>query len=149
MDLADTISPVVNGTLSLFAGNFIGAIVDRLSSLITSRMMIVRNAQLGPVPTSLLEALAGVFLHAGMLGIGTSVATRALPFITEDSPSLALFLLGLFVTSPHLKRRLNDINKFVLVLPDGPRNREPEDVITEKSVASSALPNNADEPLKK
>lgn len=107
---------IVENGLALIIGNFVGTISDRVITVVDTRIKLVEALKIDPTTGSgsLLDSLLGVFLHVGMLGIGTQFATSALPWITQDASSFTLFMLGVLSTSPHLVNHLKVINTVVL-----------------------------------
>lgn len=114
----DNVNSVFSGSVALLAGNFVGSITDRIADLINTRMYMIRHARLGEIPTSLIEAGISLVFQTGMMASGTNIVITGLPWITEDPGSLALYILGLLTTTNVLKKRLNEINHFVLVGSD-------------------------------
>ena len=131
---------IMENALSLLVGNFVGTISDRVITIVDSRIKLIEALKMDPTTGtgSLLDSVLGVFLHVGMLGIGTQFATSALPWITQDASSYTLFMLGVMATSPHLTNHLRVINTIVLsdsvyaserkaqerVLENGPKPQE-------------------------
>lgn len=111
----ENINSVFSGTTSLLAGNFVGAISNRLSQLIDSRVTMVRHKDIGVIPLSLVEKSVSLIFQTGLLTTGSNIVTKGLPWITEDAGSLVLYILGIAMTSTMLPKTLQQINHFVLV----------------------------------
>lgn len=103
-------SNIVSTSIALVSGNFLGAITDRVAASVSEHLA-------GKfVKSSLIDSLAGIFLHVGLISVGTNVITSALPYISEDPSAFSMYLLGLWSSSPQLKRNLRVLN--ILVLND-------------------------------
>lgn len=109
-------SGIIENGLSLIIGNFVGTISDRVVTVIDSRIKLIEALKMDPTTGtgSLMDSVLGIFLHVGMLGIGTQFATSALPWITQDPSSFSLFMIGIIATSPHLTNHLRSLNSIVL-----------------------------------
>jgi hypothetical protein len=108
-----TPNPLIEGSLALLAGNFIGAIVDRIVTIIDSRVKLMEALSLGSETNSLLDNVLGIFLHMGLITLGTKFAVGAMPWITEDMGANILFAWGLQSASPHLELHLKSLNSFL------------------------------------
>lgn len=106
-------SPLAQGSLALMAGNFIGTLADKVATLVDKRVRMLEALRAGERTGSLLDSLLGIFLHMGVLSLGTEFTISALPFIYGDAPSFVLFNIGLFATSQHLIEHLGTLNSLL------------------------------------
>lgn len=105
----DSVTPILNGSISLITGNFLGAVGDRVvHTLNMRRQMIEKKAIHNDI--SLLDTFVDIFFHVGILSFSTHMVSKALPYITEDPASFTLFLMGILSTSPNLSKNLKKAN---------------------------------------
>lgn len=106
-------NPLVQGSFALITGNFVGAISDRIVTIIDARVRMIESLKLGDKTGSLLDSVLGVFLHLGLISLGTKLVVGALPWVTEEAGSFILYNLGVFTTSQHLTNHLKILNQIV------------------------------------
>jgi hypothetical protein len=103
-------SPLVQGAFALLAGNFVGTIADRVVTLIDKRVSMLDSLRTGSPSGSLLDSLLGVFMHMGVLSLGTEFSRNSLSFLETSPSSFMLFTLGIYCTSGHLISHLHTLN---------------------------------------
>lgn len=107
-------SPLLSGGFAVIAGNFVGAITDRVSSFIESRLRLVEALKLKDSQASMVDATVGIFFQVGMMSLATNLVTSGAPWITTDASAFTMYLFGLWATSPHLKNHLRILNTVLL-----------------------------------
>jgi hypothetical protein len=100
---------LLEGAFALALGDMVGAVSDRLSSLIDSRLRLIP----GMDGKSVLDSLLSVFLHMGLISFGTALATSALPFVTESGPAFLLYTLGVSASSRNFYQHLRNLNQLL------------------------------------
>lgn len=111
----EDIRDIIQAGVALISGDIVGGISDRLTSVITQRVGLVKNAKLGEKPTSFLETLLAILLNAGFIGAGVQFAVGAQPLLLENPMALISFITGVVSQSRNLGRRLSALNSFVLL----------------------------------
>jgi hypothetical protein len=106
-------NPLTEATLSLIAGSLVGGISDRVVTIIDARVRMIESLSLGERTGSLLDSILGIFLHMGLIALGTKFVVDALPWVIEDPASNLLFSMGIAATSPHFEGHLKLINSIL------------------------------------
>ena len=104
-------NPLIEGSLALLVGNFVGAISDRLATIIDARIRLLENSKFGSDTVHVLDSILGLFLELGMISFGCRIATQAMPWITEDPAGLLLFGMGISSATPHFDSHIKAINQ--------------------------------------
>ena len=130
----ERVNPLLSAGVAMMAGDVMGIAIDTLMQKFDG---VVRSMDLDKKMSaktySLLDSVLGVFLHVGVIGLGTELLSRAVPWIFEEPAGLTLFILGLYNTSPHLTLHLNSVNEQISKLKEPtlePSNRPPEETAT-------------------
>lgn len=113
----DSISPILNGSLSLITGNFLGATGDRIIHTLNTRRQMVEKIAIGDA--SLIDLILDIFFHVGVISFTTHMVSKGLPFITEDPAAFTLFMLGVLTTSENLAANLKRLNNILLNNKEG------------------------------
>jgi transcriptional regulator GlxA family with amidase domain len=103
-------STVATSVVSLFAGNLVGSATNKVMEIIEDRMDVTSRLGLSLPSKTLLDNALHLVLHVGVLGLGTELVTNAMPWLTEDTASFSMWLIGLVSTSGRLKRNLFALN---------------------------------------
>lgn len=103
-------NPLTEATLALISGSLVGGISDRVVTIIDSRVRMIESLSLGERTGSLLDSILGVFLHMGLIALGTKFVVDAMPWVVEDPASYIMFAMGISATSPHFDSHLRLIN---------------------------------------
>jgi hypothetical protein len=112
----DTFSnPVVTGTLSLVAGNLLASSVGRFSQVIETHFDVAKTISLSGSSRTILDNSISILFQAGLIGVGSTFIERAFPWLTTESASFALFVLGISMSSQHLQNCLIELNKALWV----------------------------------
>ena len=104
----------VDSSVALFVGHSIGTVSDRVVAVIDERLKMNERLSMDSTTGSLLDSVLGIFLHVGLISVGTKLATNALPNMISDPSAFALFMMGIVMTSQHLAGHLKVINTILL-----------------------------------
>lgn len=103
-------SPLVHSALALFAGNFVGAISDRVITVVDARVRMIEALELGEKTGSLLDTMLGIFLHTGLIALGTDLVVKALPWLVNDAAAFTIFGIAMASATPHFHNHLMILN---------------------------------------
>jgi hypothetical protein len=106
-------SSLLEGTIAVIAGNFVGAISDRVVTIIDARVRMLESLQLGERTGSLLDSILGVFLHMGLITLGTGIIVESMPWMVQNPSAFTLFGMAVASTSPHLDNHLKILNSIL------------------------------------
>jgi hypothetical protein len=107
-------NPVIAGSLSLVAGNLLGASIDNLMTLLMERANLTKELPLTESTKRIADDIISIILHVGLLGLGTHFVSNAFPWMSEQPASFTLWIMGITMTSNNLKRSLRDLNNVLL-----------------------------------
>ncbi len=105
-------SVFVNSTLSLVAGNLLGGAANRLVTIMAQRFDLTSGIGFDARNKSLIDNVLQLVLHVGIIGVGAQIVTNGMPWLTEDTSSFSLWILGLLMTSGKLEKNLVAVNDF-------------------------------------
>jgi len=113
-----SINPVFHGSLALVAGNLLGSVVDTVIMMLNERANLTGSLDLNDSTRKVLDNGISILLHVGFLGFGTSFVTKAFPWITEDSASFTLWIMGISMNSDTLRQNVKVINECLTLNPN-------------------------------
>jgi len=106
-------NPVLAGAVGLFAGDLLGAAVNRFVTVVAERATL--SSVLGIVNkerAGFLDNLFATVLHIGALAFGVEMLVQALPWLSLEPSSYSLFVMGVLLTSEGLRQNLDKFNRF-------------------------------------
>lgn len=105
-------NPVFGGMISVLSGSVVGDLADKVANFLSTGDLL---SKLVPDCSSsvFLDALVGMFVQIGVMSAGTELISNALPFMAQDTSAFSMFLLGMWSSSPHLKKRIRVIQNLL------------------------------------